>query len=86
MASYTQRFTVVGKGAFPLDMLRYDYCYPCTSDDAVVIGAEDWNGKGEPRTVELSRTIAHSKVTPTEGRWASFGWRLVPGSVRNIKQ
>lgn len=30
---YTTSFTVVGDSAFPLDMLRYDGCYPETSDD-----------------------------------------------------
>ena len=35
MAAYT--FAVRGSGIFPFDMLRYDRCWPNTSDDATTM-------------------------------------------------
>ena len=31
------RFTAVGCGPFPMDMLRYDGCYPLRSEDVVTL-------------------------------------------------
>lgn len=65
----TFRFTVDGDYTFPLDMLRYDGCWPASSEDAVAM-----ERKG-PRTVTL---ISHFNP-PTEARWRSFGWHVVAG-------
>lgn len=42
-------FRVSGVGYFPVDMLRYDRCWPATTDDAVSVGAnpKDWPGERE---------------------------------------
>jgi hypothetical protein len=57
---------------FPIDMLRYDNCWPRTSQDAMDISWSIGNGSFTG-TIALyapdSRTI-----TPT--RWASFGWTV----------
>lgn len=66
-----------GKLGFPLDMLRYDSCYPATSEDATRIGMTlrrepcPWL-LDEPHTIELT-----GPRSPTAGRWASFGWDVV---------
>jgi hypothetical protein len=62
-------FTVEGKGMFPLDMLRYDLCWPAGGGDAAHIGG----------TYEAaSRQIRMRGLKPpTVGRWASFGWTVV---------
>ena len=34
---YRANARITGRGPFPLDMLRYDMCFPCTSQDAMTI-------------------------------------------------
>ena len=88
---YATRFTVVGTGPFPMDMLRYDCCYPARSQDAMEIGLSLARGSdavrtldrhvgGTPYAVTLVRT---TRTKPTGGkggvtldRWKSFGWDL----------
>lgn len=64
MAKFT--LTVRGNGDFPVDMLRYDECWPSTTADAVKLGDTT------RRTVELL-----SDRNPTRDRWDSFCWTLV---------
>lgn len=76
-------FTVEGKLDFPVDMLRYDACWPRSAEDATNIVAT-WiprpampNGSRSPllmRTVELA---TKSENGPTDGHWRSFMWRIV---------
>lgn len=82
----TLRYTVEGRCAFPIDMLRYDCCYPATEQDAHNI--ENINDamvdsrKEKPYrvTVETPRNKRdHGKFIVTEGRWESFNWKLVEG-------
>lgn len=72
----TYRITVSGKGNFPLDMLRYDQCWPRDSADAARIvpelpisAHEEFGFWADPRIVTLL-----SNKHPTEHRWLSFGW------------
>lgn len=74
--TYTTRFTVKGTGYFPLDMLRYDQCYPADSNDAATIGYTYVNSKQESRDVRLKHTHDHKFWQPTNGRWSSFGWAV----------
>jgi hypothetical protein len=48
-------------------MLRYDACYPATSEDAINLAAKD------SRKVTLISTVI---AEPTAGRWNSFGWQV----------
>lgn len=66
-------FPVEGNGVFPLDMLRYDACWPYTeSQDSTALG-------GAWHDAKLRRVVlqTNSPTAPTEGRWKSFGWRVV---------
>lgn len=79
---FIHHFSVQGRGAFPLDMLRYDGCYPRSSEDVDGISLTVHNAREEyskPRYVRLTRLGATKsdaeRVTP--GRWASFGWNVV---------
>ena len=70
---------VRGSGAFPLDMLRYDACWPTHQEDVLNIGTTLGRNAKE-RTVSVS-TITTHRITKdaipfTEGRWRSFGWTL----------
>jgi hypothetical protein len=78
------QFTVIGRGEFPLDMLRYDGCYPqCETDTAIM-------RKDGSREVTLHKTfnwygaddvagvVAElASWSPTVGRWNSFGWAVL---------
>lgn len=67
-------FKVRGKGQFPLDMLRYDECYPVTPVDVEYIESRKRvDGKTVAREVSLA---THKRFAPTEGRWESFGWTV----------
>lgn len=79
------RFTVEGTYPFPADMLRYDACYPATTDDAVQM-AESFrlprratpppSDNAEPRKRKVTlNTWAQNR--PTTGRWESFGWKVI---------
>lgn len=68
-------FTVQGAGRFPVDMLRYDSCWPQTTEDAYAI-AEIMT---RDTLTELRRIKLRSNTRPTEGRWQSFGWVVVQG-------
>lgn len=70
------RITVSGKGNFPLDMLRYDECWPRDALDAAriapelpVTAHEEFRLWADPRIIVL-----YSNKYPTEQRWLSFGW------------
>ena len=75
MATKTIQFSVEGRGEFPLDMLRYDCCWPATGDD--VANLDNW--RDASRRVTFNSQKANGK--PTDGRWASFGWSVVKESV-----
>lgn len=64
-------FSVQGSGAFPMDMLRYDLCWPATETDANMLGTV--GAFGTNRTISLK-----GLKPPTSNRWASFSWRVVP--------
>lgn len=82
MAMYMRNFTVRGRGEFPLDMLRYDCCWPQGGDDVEAISpcyetAAD-RKELDVRSVRLSRWV-RTKREPvaTNGRWDSFNWTVV---------
>jgi len=65
------RFTVMGNSDFPLDMLRYDACWPCAPESIEGMAYRRHEHRAEIRTVELK-----SLREPTAGRWASFMWKV----------
>ena len=77
MAKATHRETIViveGSTAFPLDMLRYDSCVPASESDSYAMLHD-----GEVRRVALRRFTVDNRAA-TEGRWLSFGWRVLADS------
>ena len=82
-------FTVEGHFPFPLDMLRYDQCYPANEtetarmDGAISPFRETNNIAGAPHRITLARAVNLSqrdakRWQPTHGRWESFGWKVTP--------
>lgn len=83
-------FTVEGVGRFPVDMLRYDACYPARGDDAAAIATSlDVRKSGVTHTIRLTTLRAYmpdvnpAAVGPTVDRWLSFGWRVVDWPERS---
>jgi hypothetical protein len=71
------RWSVKGNGPFPLDMLRYDSCWPLTSYDVELMAG---NVKVEEPTEVHMVSLSGP---PTTGRWESFGWTV--GDVSSTK-
>lgn len=69
--TYYHEATVKGRGAFPLDMLRYDCCFPAQSFDVEVISATQKHATTWECKVGKVSTL---KANPfTVARWNSFG-------------
>ena len=64
-------FVVAGSGRFPVDMLRYDCCYPANGESAEGILSDGAYGGEGMREVRL---ISCMVTRPTAERWRSFGW------------
>jgi hypothetical protein len=66
-------FTVTGTSMFPVDMLRYDACFPDHSEDAITLA-----GSCDSRSTRRERKLRLRSMLkpPTMGRWESFGWTV----------
>jgi hypothetical protein len=65
-------YSVVGKGHFPIDMLRYDSAWPARSEDCMpILLSPDRESYREVRTVKV-----RSHTPPTIDRWRSFMWNV----------
>lgn len=69
-------FEVVGRVAFPMDMLRFDQCWPADVIDAAKINV----GKGQLRVIKL-----YSHKDPTAHKWSSYLWNIAekPTTMEN---
>lgn len=73
---YQVVFTVAGRGRFPVDMLRYDECFPVNGDSAAAIGVtREEEGRSAP--VRKVRLLTRRASGYTAARWASFGWTVL---------
>lgn len=76
-------FTVVGNGSFPVDMLRYDQCWPAKeATDSVALATSLMRVNSYKDDQRRNVTLIGLRA-PTEGRWQSFGWK-VEGNVRKM--
>jgi hypothetical protein len=65
------KYRVCGNCKFPIDMLRYDSCWPSTSADAFVIALQ-FELPQQPQQIGITGI-----QPPTVARWESLGWRLL---------
>ena len=75
VADRPMRFYARGNGNFPMDMLRYDKCYPLLEGCARRLG--NWDSKTRAIRLETSGTHVN------RGRWKSFGWIISKVEVYN---
>lgn len=66
-------FRVRGRGPFPVDMLRYDLCWPANGSASLTIADSFVEAKKSQREVLLA---SESPSPITVDRWASFGWSV----------
>lgn len=71
---YRHTFLVKGTDTFPVDMLRYDACFPADTADAQLILADDHEG---PREIWLRTYNQQKGWAPTHSRWESMTWRVL---------
>lgn len=69
-----QDFTVEGGCDFPLDMLRFDECWPVGCDAVQAMAYMVSNDHTGKRRIHL-RSAKMFGCTPK--RWASFLWRVI---------
>lgn len=71
---YLHRARVTTVHPFPLDMLRYDSCFPNSSEDAVLIEKSIKTHPREAYTVTVARYGSRQRDHDfTPARWRSFG-------------
>lgn len=72
-----QTATVKGHGQFPIDMLRYDHCWPKTDDDSErIVRSIDRISYPEDVEVTLERKAPKGHAW-TLDRWKSFRYVVV---------
>jgi len=73
-------FIVTGRTHFPVDMLRYDSCWPRSSEAATEISFSlSDDGCRTFHKIELTHIghgIEGKMWRPTYKRWESFGWKV----------
>lgn len=70
-------YEVEGHDAFPLDMLRYDNCWPKAETDSAILERSHRERGNHHYVIRVS-----GLRKPTEARWLSFGWKVRPGSLQ----
>jgi len=87
MKLYVHEYKVIGSHDFPFDMLRYDHSYPAREAEIEMDLAPHFGGPRfrEIRVVSL-RCVAPKPWHPTDARWDSFGWKVVPNSHRVVTE
>lgn len=73
MKNTRKKFTVEGSGPFPVDMLRYDACWPESERKSSWIESSIRHETSGVVGVEL---LTDRHDAPTLRRWESFGWRV----------
>lgn len=72
---YETIVTVEGDGPFPIDMLRYDCCFP---DSETMSERIDFLNDQHNRVIELRRRGLNPRLGQHSiGRWRSFGWTVI---------
>lgn len=91
MTMWMHEFSVINTSQFnfPVDMLRYDSCYPGDQESASkMMLADGIYNKGRDKqelVIRLKHLDDRKDWYPTEGRWKSFGWNILHGEYRVFK-
>lgn len=75
MKQKRSEFRVRGSYPFPLDMLRYDSCFPADERDSNLLrtACTDY---GVMTVIEITLATHRPDVSPSNDRWKSYGWEV----------
>ena len=78
----TKVFDVQGgrTSTFPMDMLRYDSCWPARNQDVMMVLAlvqQDASAIERLPAKVTVRLCTDNRNAPTKARWSSFAWRVL---------
>ena len=76
MPRFEHKFIVTGQSPFPVDMLRFDSCFPETAKDSAVIQSSLQNPEPENRSVRLVCVVHRKSWRPAADRWRARGWAV----------
>jgi hypothetical protein len=85
---YRTDYSVTGRGAFPIDMLRYTESWPKDESDVYEIehSIEDAMRYDDPFTIRLTKHHRDPEPRLAADRWsAKFRWLVLPQSVETNK-
>ena len=74
---FEHKFKVRGQRAFPIDMLRYDRCWPATRQDSRQIERFVKQEGDATGCVGLLSVSEESHWRPASDRWRTFGWPML---------
>ena len=86
---YRTDFTVTGRGAFPIDMLRYCQAWPKGEDDVYEIerSHEGDVEAHDPFTIRLTKWHRDANPDLAEARWSSkFRWTVMNWSIETVRR
>jgi len=64
--------------SFPIDMLRYDSCYPAREQDSNAIDRHyNHTSKESVRLKRGPYKLKNDATRLNKSRWESFGWRII---------
>lgn len=72
MINVPVRYKVRGSLPFPIDMLRYDACWPASESDSYAIYSSV--AQHSDSAIDV---IVRARQPLTIGRWQSFGWEVI---------
>lgn len=72
---YYQTFVVKTSFTFPIDMLRYDGCFPHSEQDSGKI-IRNLTEHEHPLEVKIGRYVDYKHSIPCIGRWESFNCQI----------
>ena len=78
------KFKVTGNSPFPLDMLRYDRCFPASERDSSLIATMLAHENTGYLTVELLTYQELKNWLPTTARWKSRSWEVHPSALEEV--
>ena len=82
MTMYLHKIFVKGSFQFPIDMLRYDRCHPASeTDSGKILRIFEPGGSDDNEQIVLHHYDSYRHWTPTNERWASFGWKVTGHEV-----
>lgn len=87
---FTHILTVEPKGTlfeFPIDMLRYDSCFPDSEADSARIVNTNYQKRNlDDKDLDKFKIklihVGDKQWKPTDGRWESFGYRVTSHEIR----